>query len=73
MRAASGEGPLKDIDLEAVHQRQDSVPHSVTSSLAISLSIVIAVCVAIFIFMQIDNDHVIPSKPTIIPLAPNKQ
>ena len=73
LRAASDDGRLKDSDLEAVYQRQDSAPHSVTSSVAISLSIVIAVCVAIFIFTQIDNDHVIPSKPTIIPLAPNKQ
>ena len=73
LRAASGNGRKQDTDVEAVHQRQDSVPNSVTSSLVISLSIVIAVCVAIFIFMQIDHDHVIPSKPTIIPLAPNKQ
>lgn len=73
LRAASGEGRLRDSDFEAVHQRQNPVLHSVTSSVAVGLSIVIAVCVAIFIFMQIDNDHVIPSNPTIIPLVPNKQ
>ena len=73
LRAASGDGRTRDSHMEAVHQKQDSVPHSVTSSVAIGLSIVIAVCVAIFIFAQIDNDHGIPSKPTMIPLAPNKQ
>ena len=73
LRAASGDGRTKHSDLEAVHQRRDSVPHSVNSSVTIGLSLVIAVCVAIFILMQIDNDHVIQSKPTMIPLAPNKQ
>ena len=73
LRAVSGDGRINDSDMEAVHQQQDSVTHSLTSSVAIGLSIVIAVCAAIFIFAQIDNDHGIPSKPTMIPLAPNKQ
>ena len=62
-----------DRDVEAVHQQQGSVSHSVTSSVAIGLGIVIAVSVAIFIFVQMNNDDGIPSKPTMIPLAPNKQ
>ena len=73
LRVASGDGQINDSDVEAVHQQPDSVPHSLTSSVAIGLSIVIAVCVAIFIFMQIDNDHEISAKPTMIPLEPNKQ
>ena len=73
LRAASGDGRLMESGVEAVHQQQDSLSHLVTLSVAIGLSIVIAVCVAIFTFMQTDNDHGISSKPTMIPLAPNKQ
>ena len=72
LRAASGGDRILDGDVEAVHQ-QIAVSHSGTSRVVIGLGIVIAVCVAIFIVMQMDKDHEISSKPTMIPLAPNKQ
>ncbi len=73
LRAASGGERVQDGDVEAVHQQQLSVSQSGTLSVAIGLGIVIVVSVAIFVFMQMDKHHGIPSKSTMIPLAPNKQ
>ena len=73
LRAASGDDRIMDSDAEEAPQRQVSVSNSLTSTVAISLGIVIAVCVAIFIFVQMDDGQGIPSKPTMIPLVPNKQ
>ena len=73
LKVASGYDQIMDSGVEAVRQQQVAVSRSVISSVVMCLGIVIAVCVAIFIFMQMDNDHEIPSKPTMIPLAPNKQ
>ena len=73
LRAASGDDRIMESDVEAVLQQKASVSYSATSSVAIGLGIVIAVCVAIFIFVQMNNADGIPSKPTMIPLTPNKQ
>jgi len=73
LRAASGDDRIMESDVEAVLQQKASVSYSATSSVVIGLGIVIAVCVAIFIFVQMNNADGIPSKPTMIPLTPNKQ